>query len=424
MFERLLVHRLFRRLAVPFLLTGAARDPARLVARIRERDPVCWFPGFDTWLVTGYEDVRGLFSEPRLTADPRAHARYKPPTTAAADRWLAEMPFRTTSANPESLGRRLVMAALTPRAVRLYEARIREVVAEFAAPLRGRTDVVDLLGEFTAPASTTAIGRILGVPPKEEDEVRFRLLARRVTRTIRPFMSDARREKTEAAAVEMAEYLLRLVEQRHDAPTEDLLSGLARHSAENGRASDDDVVRVVAGLISAGAGTTGVSAARALRALFLHPKELAAVREDRSLLANGVDELLRYDSGLFLMPRYVTEDFDFRGHRFRKGQLVALSPFGANRDPRVFADPDRLDLRRNAKEALSFGAGPHYCPGANVARTEIRLMIEAALDFLPPAARLLDDRVRWSSKGLLGQIKSLPVDFGAGAERLPAAIPA
>ena len=164
-------------------------------------------------------------------------------------------------------------------------------------------------------------------------------------------------------------------------------------------------------LIAPGTGTPGVACARALRSLLLHPSQLALLRSDPSLLANAVDELLRYDSGLAFFPRYVLEDFELRGHRLQEGQLVALSLVGANRDPRVFPDPDRLDLRRDVSRALSFGHGPHYCPGANVALVELRLMLGAALDLLPPNARLLEDQISWSSRGFMGQIKSLPVDF-------------
>jgi cytochrome P450 len=88
-----------------------------------------------------------------------------------------------------------------------------------------------------------------------------------------------------------------------------------------------------------------------------------------------------------------------------------LSLVGANRDPRVFAQPETVDIRRDTKDAVSFGQGTHYCIGANIARMELRLMFEAALDFLPPWARLDEEKIRWSKKGLMSQIKSVPVDF-------------
>jgi len=141
------------------------------------------------------------------------------------------------------------------------------------------------------------------------------------------------------------------------------------------------------------------------------------LRSERSLLANAVDELLRYDSAVAFIPRYVRESFELRGRTLKRGQLVALSLIGANRDPRVFPNPDELDLRRDTSEALSFGHGPHHCPGTNIGRAELRLMLDAALDFVPECARLLDDQVRWSSLGFVGQIKSLPVHFGASRQK-------
>lgn len=394
------------------LITGSARDQVPIIAQLREQDPVCWLPGFDAWLVTRHEDVRLLFADWRLTTDPRAYERYKTPTVAGAARWLGEMPFRSTPADPLSPGRRLVLAALTPRAVERTEARIREVVEQFAAPLRGRNDVVDLMGEFASPVATAVIGRMLGIPPKGDDEIRFRRLARKAARGIRPFLSDQQSQETESASVEIAEYVLGLVEERRQTPREDMISDLLTVSSTATQGSNEEIVRIVSALVSAGTGTPGVACARALRALLLHPDQLSLLRSERSLLANAVEELLRYDSGLSLMPRYVLEDFELRGRSLKKGQLVALSLTGANHDPRVFPDdPDRLDLRRDTREALSFGHGPHFCTGANVARVELRLMLDAALDLLPPNARLLEDQIRWSSRGFLSQIKSLPVDF-------------
>ncbi len=395
----------------PTLLAGPMRDPTAFLAELRERDPVCWLPGIDTWLVTRHADVRQLFSDPRLTADPRAWASYRAPSEPGAARALERMPFRSTSEGSESLGRRLVSKALTPRATTRMEAWIRALVEEHAAPLRGRGDVVDLIAEFTSPVAGTAIGRILGVPPKGDDEIRFAKLARNATRAIRPFLSDKKRLETEQASVEIGEYVLALVAERHAEPREDMISDLIRAAETDAPASDDDIARVVAGLVAAGTGTSSTAAARALRALLQHPDQLALLRRDRSLLPNAVRELLRYDSGLIVMPRYVLEEFELRETSFEKGQLVLLSMMGANRDPRVFAEPDTLDLRRETKDALAFGHGPHYCIGANLALVELRLMLDAALDFLPPGARLLEDQIRWSSRGLMSQIGSLPVDF-------------
>ena len=142
-----------------------------------------------------------------------------------------------------------------------------------------------------------------------------------------------------------------------------------------------------------------------------HPDQLDLLRRDRAMLPNAIEELLRYDSGLVAMARFVLEDFELRGRTLKKGQLVILSLTGANRDPRVFSDPERIDLQRDTRASMAFGHGPHYCVGINIARTELHLMLDAALDFLPPKPRLLEGEIKWSAKGLMSQLKRLPVDF-------------
>jgi cytochrome P450 len=217
----------------------------------------------------------------------------------------------------------------------------------------------------------------------------------------------------ERAVVEMANYVSALVRERVAAPREDLISDLL--GASDGSATAIDMVtRVVAGLVSAGSGTTSVGFGRAMRTLLHHPDQLAELRRDRALVPNAIEELMRFDNGVLFMPRYALEDFELRDQKVRRGQLVLASLMGANRDPRVFTDPDRLDLRRDARAHMGFSYGHHYCGGANIARMQLRLMIDAALDFVPEGARLLEHEIRWSNKGVVSQIKSLPVDFSQG----------
>jgi len=395
--------------------TDGEGDLVSFLGELREREPVCWLSGFQAWIVTRHADVRSLFADPRLAADPRVYAHFRKPETPGAERWIYAMPFRASSPETPSLGRHLVSRALTPRRVERMERRIREVTERVASSLADRRGRIDLLAEFAAPISIGVLEAILGVPPKGADEVRFRQLAERATRGIRPFMKEKKRRRVEEAAVEMGEYILRLVEERSREPREDMISDLVADSqsgAADPAAIHENIARVVAALVSAGTGTTSTACARALRVLLKHPEQLALLRRDRSLLPNAVRELLRFESGLVVMPRYVREDFSFRGHRFRRGELVALGLLAANRDPRVFDAPDRLNLRRDTTEALSFGYGPHYCIGASLARRELCAMIDAALDLLPPDARLLEEEIRWSDRGLMSQMRSLPVDFG------------
>ena len=113
---------------VAALVAGSMQDPAPFLAELRRQSPVCWLPGFDAWLVTLHTDVQMLFADPRITTDPRVYDAYQAPSAPGAEKWLTELPFRSNPSDPETLGRRLVSAALTPRAIARIEDQIEETV--------------------------------------------------------------------------------------------------------------------------------------------------------------------------------------------------------------------------------------------------------------------------------------------------------
>ncbi len=168
---------------------------------------------------------------------------------------------------------------------------------------------------------------------------------------------------------------------------------------------------MIAGLVAAGTETTTIGGTRGIRTL-LHPEEMEKLRSDPSLIPNAVDELLRFDFGPLGISRYALRDFELRGKKIRKGQLLLLNFLAAHRDPEAFPDPDRFDISRDTSRLTIFGHGPHHCLGANVARTELASMFEAVLDILPPGARLLENEIEWQCMGMFSSIKSLPVDCG------------
>lgn len=388
----------------------AAHDPGPAIDRLRERDPVHWVEALGVWFVTRHADVRRLFADPRLTPDVRAWERHR---SYAADDPAQHFdnPFHDDAPGEAGRARRIVSAALTPRAVARMEVLMGEVVESFAAPLRGRQGVVDLLDSFASPIPGTVIGRITGVPAKGADEERFRELARKTVRSVNPILSDEKRRRTEQAHRELFAYVRGLAFERLMEPRDDLISDLLQVSAGGSTDVVEDVVGIVAALVATGTEATVLAATRALYALLRHPDQLALLRADRALLPEAVEELLRFDAGLTEMPRYALVDFELHGAKIRKGQMLVLSMAAAHRDPRVYPDPTRLDLRRAPRDLVVFGFGPHYCIGASLARAELRMMLGAALDFLPPGAHVLEDRVRWSAKGLANRIKSLPVSF-------------
>ena len=395
----------------PFLSDEFHTDPAAVVARMRSDDPVHLIPGLNAWMVTRHDDVRGLFTNENVTNDRRVFEHYTLPEEGTTARWIAENgPF---AAPPEQHARmrRLVSSALTPRAVKRMEDQVRAVVDDFAQPLRGRTGVVDVFAEFTEPIPNTVIGRIAGVPPKGEDELRWRTLGRDAVRGVSPFLSPEERKVSEDAMTELCDYVRELAGERRKRPEDDLVSDLVLAHDESDQMTNDEIVLMVAGLVAAGTETTTIGGTRGIRALLQHPEQMELLRQDRALMRNAVDELLRFDFGSLGLPRYALRDFSFRGKQIRKGQVMLLSFLGAHRDPDVFPDPDRLDIRRDVSALTIFGHGPHYCLGANLARQELGCMFDAALDFLTPGSKVVEEDIAWTRMGIFSRIDSLPVEL-------------
>jgi cytochrome P450 len=316
------------------------------------------------------------------------------------------------SAPPEEHARlrKLFSAALTPRAVKRYEAQVREVVERFAAPLGAQRGKVDLMAAFCNPIPNAVISRITGIPPGD-DEVRFRQVAQDTIRGLFGF-SEEERQLGVRAFTEIADWVRAMAKQRRKSLGEDMISDLVRAQDRGDRLSDDEIAMTVAALIGAGSETTAIGGMVTAIALLEHPDQAARVRADRSLIPNAVAEILRHGFGhAGGLPRYAVRDFEIRGKRIRKGQMLMLSFSGAGRDPAVYEDPDRFDVAREVKDLLTFGNGPHYCLGANLARQEMGCMLEALLDILPPGSRFLRDEVEFTSFAFFKRPVTLPVEI-------------
>ena len=397
----------------PYLSEEFLSDPVTVIGRMRDEDPVHLVPGINAWMVTRWKDVRELFTHPSTTNDRRAYENFQMPPEGSTQRWFAENSLFAVSPERHARMRHLVSAALTPRAVKRMEGQVRDVVEQFACKLRGRTGVVDIMAEFTEPIPGTVIGRIAGIPQKGDDELRWRQLGRDSVRGISPFLSPEERKRAEDAISEICNWVREITLERRKHPQDDIVSDLVQASSAEDRMTNDEIVLMVAALVAAGTETTTIGSTRGIRALLQHPGQIQRLLQDPGLMPNAVDELLRWDFGAIGLPRYALEDFEFRGKSIHKGQLLMLNMMGAHRDPSVFPKPNELDVGRDTKALTIFGHGPHFCLGANLARQELRCMYEAALDFLPEEARLLEDQIQWRQLAMFTSIETLPVDFGS-----------
>jgi cytochrome P450 len=396
----------------PLLEDAFHEDPARVLAELRAKDPVHYIPGIDAWMICRHDDIRQLFIDPRVTNDQRFYQHYQLPPEGSTRRWLSEHGFFSAPEDEHQRMRNLVTKSFTPRSVKRIEDQIRDVVESFASKLRGRTGVVDLVDEYTNPIPNTVISRMTGIPPFENEERRFRELMHEVISGISPLLDDEAKQKAEKAIVELCDWVRELAEQRMQSPQEDMISDLLAKVDEDDPATIDEIILVISGLVAAGSETTSTGSMLGLRTLFRNPDQMQRLREDRSLMPNAVRELLRYDFGPVGLPRYALEDFELRGRAIRKGQLLMLNFMGAHRDPEVFPDPDRFDIGRDTRDLTIFGRGAHYCIGANLAQSEMGIILDAALDVIPEDAQLLDDEICYERASLFSRMTSLPVDFG------------
>src|SRR5512145_1585543 len=399
--------------ASPFLDPGFMDDPYPVLARLRAEDPVHLVAPLGFWLILRHDDVKRLFNDPEnTTPDRRYWEHFQPRPEGTFMRWVEDNGFFSIAPEEHTRLRKLFSAALTPRAVKRYEAQVRETVERFAAPLREAHGVVDLMETFANPIPNAVISRITGIPPAGDDERRFRELAQATIRGFFSFSDEATKKAGDDAFAEIADWVREMAKQRRDSLGEDMISDLIRAQDRGDRLSDDQIVMTITGLIGAGSETTAMGGMIAAMTLLDHPEQMETLRRTPASIPNAVSEILRFGfGGPGGLPRYAVRDFELRGKKIRKGQMMLLSFGGASRDPAVYDDPDRFDVTRDVKDLITFGNGPHYCLGANLARQEMGCMIEAMLDFLPPGSRWLKDRMEFRTSGLFRRPVTLPIEL-------------
>jgi cytochrome P450 len=357
-------------------------DPYTRLAELREQAPIFYEEELRRWFVTRHADVRACLRDRRLgrnfrhvgtdeefgaePLDPRRQAFWD--TERWSLLWL-EPPEHTRI-------RKLVAAAFTPRSV---EA-LRQPCAELAGELLpdGR---FDLLRDYAQPYSLAVICRMLGVPTNRD-------LLDWSHAMVKMYELDTTAEQAERAteaAAEFRDYVLSLIGERRNEPRDDLVTRLVQAQVDGRRLSDAEIVSTIIVLLNAGHEATVNTLGNGVRALLRHPAEWARLVDGEVEPAQAVEELIRWDPPLQLFERWVLEDgVEVAGEPVPRGAKIALLFGSANRDPRVFEDPDRFDVARaNAAEHIGFGGGIHVCIGAPLARIELEASLRALVEGAP-----------------------------------------
>ncbi len=392
---------------------GFTDDPYPQYAVMRAQAPVYQHP-FGFWLLTGYDEVSWLLraglsvEDDNVAADSllrqMREAMYGDETPRASARSMLDRdpPDHTRL-------RRLVSKAFTPRAIQALRPRITDLVDGMLGAMaeQRRVDLVDALA---FPLPFAVIAEMLGTPPADHE--RIRQLSGTVVRSLEPVADPDLVAQIVAADEELTQIAGEMIAWKRANPADDLLTALI-HAEDDGDALDDEeLVAQTLLLYIAGHETTVNVIAGGTLALLRHPGQLALLREDPALVGNAVEELLRYDSPVQASRRITLEPVTVAGTAIPAGAFVMASLGSANRDERFWGpDAAELNLRReNARQHVSFGAGPHHCLGASLARLEASIAFERLVTRFPGLA--LDGDVVWNGRINLRGPAHLPVSAG------------
>jgi cytochrome P450 len=392
-----------------WMLPETKTDPYPLYEGIRRRGLVRSPLG--PYVTASHATAECILRDRRFSPSP-AHARgYRPPSYPKGD---PGADLLTPGPPGHTRIRRLVSGAFTPRAIDALEPWIRDMTGQLleSADAAG----FDLIDALAFPLPITVICRLLGVPP--QDQVLFWAWGHDVAATLEPQTLHAAESDPHSAELALTAYLGDLVRERRAAPDDSLLSALIAAGEDDDRLSSDELVATALLLLVAGFETTVNLIGNGVVALLGEPSQWERLREDPALIPGAVEELLRYDSPVQLTSRIATEDVDVDGTVICKGTSVMVAIGGANRDPEVFGDPDRLQVDRpNAARHLSFSFGVHHCLGASLARLEGRVALEELIRRYP-RLRLAGTPVRRPLLALRG-FESVPVASPAGKSVVP-----
>jgi len=343
-------------------------DPHALLARLREREPVSWVPALAGWLITRRDLAMLVMRDPQaftvddprfstgqvvgpsmLTRDGEEHRRHRDPFAG---------PFR----------RGAVAARFTRLAAEQTERLIDEIEPAGGAELRR---------SLAAPLAVAVVTHALGIEDTDAGALLdwYEQIVAAVTDLTaeRPLGSEGR-DAYAALSAAIAPALER-------DPATSLLAAAASHA---GGLERERVISNAAVLLFGGIETTEAMIANGVWHVLTHPDQLAQVLASPALLTNAVEESLRLEPAAAIVDRYATADVELAGAPIRCGELVRVSIAGANRDPEVFADPDRYDVTRsNARRHLAFAHGPHACIAMHLARLEAHTALERLLSRLP-----------------------------------------
>jgi cytochrome P450 len=389
------------------------QDPYPTYARLHEEGPLHFVDVSGTWAVWAifsHAECSSIAKDPRLSAK-RSHQMIRTlPITQQAEfkelarlfgLWLIFM-----DAPEHTRLRKLLNKGFSQQAVEALRSQIEVIVDRMLKPLEHGSEI-DLMSVFANPLPVSIILELLGLPEKmydafagwSKDIVRFR-------GTPTPTVEDARAAQN--ALMQLMDFFKETVAERRRNKGNDLISLLIDIEEQGEVLTEDEVFAQCTALLFAGHETTRNLIGSGTYTLLQHPQQTAELRENPEIIRSAVEELLRWESPIQFTARVLKEDMEICGQRIPKNWSVLCMLGAANRDPKQFKEPNRLDLKRLNNQHLAFSAGPHFCVGNQLARLEGQVAILNLVQRFPKM-KLVGPRPEWAPTFGFRGLKSLPV---------------
>lgn len=358
------------------------RDPHAIFAQLRAEEPVHWCAKLSSWIVTSYEETTEVltdvatYSADRFKPFQRRLPEEQRATAEEVLRWFNHwMVFRDP---PEHTRLRRHMAGVLNIPVFNAQTENVEAVVNQLLDKISAGKPIDFFSQFSLWMPGMIVADLLGV---ERDRL---LEVKQWSDDMMTFIGSSRGitdkyERARRGANAMGSYFLDLVAQRHSNPRDDVLSLLMSSRVDGQAMTDDEVVGCMMMVLNGGHETTANLLNNSMLALAANPDVIDRLRSNPGKIAAAVDEFLRYDSPVLSLGRLVTQTTELGGRTLNVGDRIFVMLVGANRDPQIFENPDRLDIDRQANPHIAFGKGPHFCLGTPLARLEGRIAINAVL---------------------------------------------
>jgi len=385
-------------------------DPYPLYRSLREAGPVLWDPLLHAWVVASYAEcvtVLHQFSADRTPTPEQIEAMGMDELAPLARVMTRQMLFMDPPDHTRL--RRLAAVAFTPRRVEQLRKHIEEIADRLLARVQpqGRMDVI---ADFAAPLPAIVTAEMLGVPTSDHEQLKewsadFAGMLGNFQHN--PDLAQRALESAEA----MSSYFAAQIREQERRPRDGLIQAFMAAEIDGVRLSEEEIIANTIVTMVGGQETTTNLIGNGLLTLLRNPSALKQLRDDPSIIDTAVEELLRYESPSQHTARIAPENVELGGKRVAGGDAVIAIMAAANRDPRRFADPDRLDLRRTDNRHLAFGWAAHFCFGAPLARIEGQIAF-AKLTRLLPNLALMPQNLAWRENLGLRGLKGLEVTFG------------